>query len=100
MGDIVFTLKEGVSCKENYGLYLPTARYGISSLYAYVMMSGPRLKRNYELRRAIRFTDVATPTITSLLGFPLPRNSEGAELLEAFSEDFIKHVLRIDPIKW
>ena len=75
MGDIVFTLKEGVSCKENYGLYLPTARYGISSLYAYVMMSGPRLKRNYELRRAIRLTDVAAPNYNLPLGISSSKKS-------------------------
>ena len=91
IGDIIFTVRPGGLYNEGHGIYLPTAKFGMSSLYAFLLMTGPGLKKDYELKRPIWLVDVA-PTIAFLLGFPPPRNSEGAIIFEAFSEDFINYI--------
>jgi len=91
IGDIVFTVREGGLYNEGHGIYLPTAKFGMSSLYAFLIMVGPGLKEGYEPRRPIWLTDIA-PTIAFLMGFSPPKNSEGAILLSAFTEEFLRKV--------
>jgi len=86
IGDIIVTAREGGLYNEGHGIYLPTAKYGISSLHALLIMAGPGLKRNYELKRTVWLTDVA-PTIAYLMDIPPPRQAEGAVLYEALEEN-------------
>jgi len=86
IGDIVFTVREGGLYGEGHGVYLPTAEYGISSLHALLIMAGPGVKRNYELKRTVWLTDIS-PTIAHLMDIPPPKQAEGAILYEAL--DFI-----------
>jgi len=91
IGDIVFVAREGGLYNEGHGIYLPTARFGMSSLNAFLLMAGPGVKEGYELKKSVRLVDIA-PTVAFLLGFPPPKDSEGSILLEVLSEDFINHI--------
>ena len=91
IGDIIFVAREGGLYNEGHGIYLPTARFSMSSLNAFLLMAGPGVKKGYELKKPVRLIDVA-PTVAFLLGFPPPKDSEGSILLEALSEDFINYI--------
>jgi len=88
IGDIIFTVREGGKYSEGHGIYLPTARYGMSSIYAFILLAGPGIRENYEFKRPVHLIDLA-PTISFLLGFPPPQDSQGSILFEAFNEEII-----------
>jgi predicted AlkP superfamily phosphohydrolase/phosphomutase len=82
VGDIVVAVKEGGEYGEGHGTLIPTAKYGISSLSAILIMSGPGVQEGIKLQRPFWLTDVA-PTIAHLLDIPAPDTMEGAVLNEA-----------------
>jgi len=84
IGDIIVAVRPGGLYGEGHGHFLPTVDYGISSLKAVLVMAGPGLKRNYELKRPVWLVDVA-PTIAHLMGIPSPKQAEGKTLYEAFT---------------
>ncbi|RKY73539.1 phosphodiesterase, partial [candidate division KSB1 bacterium] len=84
IGDIIVAVRPGGLYGEGHGHFLPTVDYGISSLKAVLVMAGPGLKRNYELKRPVWLVDVA-PTIAYLMGIPSPKQAEGKTLYEAFT---------------
>ncbi len=67
-----------------HAYYLPTAKLGNYTISVPLIMTGPSIKKNIELKRPINLIDVA-PTLAHLLQIPTPRNSQGRvihELLE------------------
>lgn len=65
-----------------HGYYLPNVKVGEFSNSSLLIMKGPGVKRGEELRKPVRLMDIA-PTISYLLGIPVPRNSEGRVIHEA-----------------
>lgn len=79
IGDVVYALRP------EYGSHhgqLPTAELGIGSLRGLLIMKGPGVKRGYAIKRIVRGTDIV-PTVCYLLGFPIPRNTEGGVIYQA-----------------
>ena len=85
IGDIIVAVRPGGLYGEGHGHFLPTADYGISSLKAVLVMAGPGLKGNYELKRPVWLVDLA-PTIAHILGFPPPKHAEGKVIYEALED--------------
>ena len=87
---MINTMWNGVSkgfYNEGHGIYLPTAKFGINSLYAFLIMTGSNVKNEYELQGHIWLIDIAL-TLAFLIRFP-PRNCEGAIILDALDEGFL-----------
>ncbi len=85
IGDIIVAMRPGGLYGQGHGIFLPTADYGISSLKAVLIMAGPGVKKNYELKRPVWLVDVA-PTIAHLMNIPSPRQAEGKVLYEIFQD--------------
>ena len=66
-----------------HGQHLSTTRLGLGSIRSTFIMFGPRVRRGCKLLTQVRLVDVA-PTIAFALGIPVPAQSEGRVLLEAF----------------
>jgi len=64
-----------------HGYYLPNDKVGEFSNSSMLMIKGPGIKKGEELKKQVRLIDIA-PTISYLLGIPLPSNSEGRVLYE------------------
>ncbi|MBS7642183.1 MAG: alkaline phosphatase family protein [Candidatus Bathyarchaeia archaeon] len=65
-----------------HGYYLPNERMDRFSNTAIFIMNGPHVKKGEKLKKPIRLTDIA-PTISYLLGIPVPRDCEGRVIYEA-----------------
>lgn len=63
--------------------YLPTEKFGNFSNSVPLIMSGPGIKKNIKLKKPVNLIDLA-PTLSDLLDFPKPRNTEGRVLYELF----------------
>ncbi len=64
--------------------YLPNAKIGSFSLNSTIIMSGPGINRDLELKKAVNLTDVV-PTLAKLLNIPPPKCCEGRVLTEFLS---------------
>ena len=62
--------------------YLPTAKLGLCSDSATLIICGPGVKKGYRIQRLVWTIDV-TPTICYLLGIPPPTQSEGKVIWNA-----------------
>jgi len=69
----------------NHDPYLPTAKIGDLSVSAFLVLSGPGVKRGAELQRPVWLTDVA-PTICQLLELEPPRECEGRVIWEVLEK--------------
>ncbi len=87
IGDIVFAISPKFGAQ--HGPHLPTAKYGIGSLQGLLIMKGPGVKKNYLMKRTAWLTDIV-PTICYLTELPLPKNTEGAILYQAFQDPNFK----------
>ena len=65
-----------------HGYYLPNEKVGDFTNSSVLVMKGPGVKKGVELKKPVRLMDVA-PTISHLLGIPVPRDSEGRVIHEA-----------------
>ncbi len=83
IGDVVYALRPEFT--DEHGSQLPTAKLGDGSQYAILAMAGPGLKKAFTLERTCRLVDVI-PTICALTGWPVPGQTEGAILYQAFEE--------------
>ena len=82
VGDIMVCVAPGGDYGEGHGNLLPTARFGLSSIQATLVMAGPGVRRGHRVKRPVWLTDVA-PTIAHLMSIPAPATMEGAVLNEA-----------------
>jgi len=83
IGDVLFAFKAkfgGV-----HGTQLSTAKWGIGSMGSLLVMSGPGIKRGYELKRNVWLVDIV-PTICYLLDIPVPKDTEGSIIYQALEE--------------
>ncbi|MFB0562456.1 MAG: alkaline phosphatase family protein [Candidatus Lokiarchaeia archaeon] len=64
--------------------YLPNAKIGSFSVNSTIIMSGPGINRDLELKKAVNLTDVV-PTLAKLLNIPPPKHCEGRVLTEFLS---------------
>jgi predicted AlkP superfamily phosphohydrolase/phosphomutase len=83
-GDIVVAVRPDLVGHE-HGLNLPTARFGIGSAASLFIMAGPGVRQGVELTSLRWLVDVV-PTITHLLGFPVPRQCEGGIIYDALED--------------
>ena len=91
VGDVVYALRPEFDGA--HGRQLPSARLGLGSQHSVFVMAGPGVRRGAHLRRQVRPVDVA-PTISYLLGMPLPRDVEGGVIYEALEDpDWPLHAL-------
>ncbi len=61
--------------------HLPAYDLGLSSVKALSFFSGPGLKKNVKMDKAINLIDIA-PTCAHFMGFPIPAQAEGRVLQE------------------
>jgi len=83
IGDIVYALNPEFG--HEHGQQLPTARYGMGTMEAVLIMSGPGIKKNYKLKSIRWLVDVA-PTISYMMNMPPPRDAEGSVIYDALKE--------------
>jgi len=101
VGDVVFALR--VEYGHEHGQQLPPGNYGIGSISSVFMMSGPGVKKNYQMQSHRWLTDVA-PTISYLLDIPVPKDTEGGVMYDALIDPDMswkeKTDIRIERDKW
>ena len=83
VGDVVYAIRPEFT--DEHGSQLPTARLGDGSQYAILAMGGPGIKKGFTLERTCWLVDVV-PTICSMMGWPVPRHTEGAVLYQALED--------------
>lgn len=86
VGDLIVCVEPGGDYGQGHGNMLPTAKFGLSSLQATLVMAGPGVRSGVKLNRPVWLTDVA-PTIAHLMDVPAPATMEGAVVNEALSQD-------------
>jgi len=79
-GDVVYAINELMGGQ--HGCFLPSAEWGLGSLHGVFAMSGPGVKKGFELERNIWNIDLV-PTICYLNGWPMPANADGAVIYQA-----------------
>ena len=90
MGDVVYALRPEFDGA--HGKQLPSARLGIGGQHSTFIMAGAGVRRGVALQRQVRCADVA-PTLSYLLGVPMPEHVEGGVIYEAL-EDPNRHLPR------
>ena len=102
VGDVIYSIKPGYTIDE-HGDMLPTAEYGIGSMEAITIVSGPNIKHNYKINSSRWLIDIA-PTISYLLDLPTPKDAEGSIMYDILEDpDFkIKKTIKLqrDLEKW
>ncbi|MBW2063088.1 MAG: alkaline phosphatase family protein [Deltaproteobacteria bacterium] len=83
IGDVVYAIRPEFGSQ--HGSILPTAEYGVGSLKALFSMTGPGVKKGFRLKRTCWLPDIV-PTICYLMDWPLPEQTEGAVLYQAFKD--------------
>jgi predicted AlkP superfamily phosphohydrolase/phosphomutase len=87
IGDVVYALNPEFGGE--HGNFLPTAGWGIGSMKGLLIMSGPGIRRGTSLKRSVWLTDIV-PTICHLVDLPIPPDSEGAIIHQAFEDKDLK----------
>jgi hypothetical protein len=87
VGDVIYALYPWYSGQ--HGNILPAAEWGIGSLKALLTFTGPGIKKGYHLERTCNIIDIV-PTICYLMDLPLPTQTEGAILYQAFKNPDFK----------
>jgi hypothetical protein len=87
IGDVVYALYPWFGGE--HGHILPTAEWGIGSLKGLLTMTGPSIKKGHRLQRTVWLTDIV-PTICYLMNLPLPEQTEGAVIYQAFENPNMK----------
>ena len=82
-GDVVYALKHDHGSQ--HGPFLPTADYQGGSLRGLLAFSGPGIRKGAQIERNVWCIDMV-PTICHLTGWPVPRDTEGAVIYQAFEE--------------
>ena len=71
------------NCFGAHVYYLPTEKFGNYSNSVPLIMSGPGVKKDIELKNSVNLIDLA-PTFAHLLQIPRPKDSKGRILYEVF----------------
>lgn len=87
IGDVVYGIRPEVSGE--HGRQLPTGEYGMGSMKGLLIMAGPGIKKGVTLERTVWLTDIV-PTLCHLLDLPVPENTEGAIIYQAFEDPNMK----------
>ncbi len=87
VGDIVYGVRPEVSGE--HGRQLTTGEYGMGSMKGLLIMAGPGIKKGFSLKRTVWLTDIV-PTLCCLLDLPVPRDTEGAIIYQAFEDPNMK----------
>jgi len=82
-GDVVYALKHDHG--HQHGPFLPTADWQGGSLRGLFALSGPGIRKGVQIERNVWCIDLV-PTICHLAGWPMPRDTEGAVIYQAFDE--------------
>jgi predicted AlkP superfamily phosphohydrolase/phosphomutase len=82
-GDVVYAVYPNYGMQ--HGNILPTAEWGVGSLRGFLVFYGPNIKKGLRLSRTCGLTDVV-PTICYLLKWPVPAETEGCVLYQAFKD--------------
>lgn len=83
VGDVVYALDPAFDGA--HGKQLPTARLGIGAQHSLFVLAGAGVRKGLALRRQVRVVDVA-PTLSYLLGLPMPADVEGGVIYEALED--------------
>ncbi len=83
VGDVVYALSEEFG--NQHGPFLPTAEWGLGSMRGLFALAGPGIKKGVELERNVWCLDLV-PTLCYLLGWPIPRDAEGAVIYQALED--------------
>jgi predicted AlkP superfamily phosphohydrolase/phosphomutase len=65
-----------------HGANIPPSRLGLGSIRVPIILRGPGIKKNYNLKTHFRLIDIA-PTVSRILGIPTPSHCDGSLILEA-----------------
>ena len=87
IGDVIYALYPWYSGQ--HGNILPAAEWGVGSLKALLKFTGPGIKKGHRLERTCNLVDIV-PTICYLMDLPLPAQTEGAVLHQAFANPNMK----------
>lgn len=87
IGDVVYGINPEVSGE--HGRQLPTGEWGMGSMKGLFIISGPGIKKNFALKRTIWLTDIV-PTLCYLMDLPVPKDTEGAVIYQAFEDHDFK----------
>ncbi len=87
VGDVIYAIYPWYSGQ--HGNILPAAEWGIGSLKALLTLTGPGIRKGYRLERTCNLVDIV-PTICYLMDLPLPAQTEGAILYQAFKNSDFK----------
>ena len=82
-GDVVYALKHDHGSQ--HGPFLPTADYQGGSLRGLMAFSGPGIRKGVQIERNVWCIDMV-PTVCHLAGWPVPRDTEGAVIYQAFEQ--------------
>jgi predicted AlkP superfamily phosphohydrolase/phosphomutase len=83
VGDVVYALRPEFDAA--HGKQLPSAQLGIGGQHSVFIMAGAGVRRGVALQRQVRAVDVA-PTLSYLLGVPMPKDVEGGVIYEALED--------------
>jgi arylsulfatase A-like enzyme len=61
----------------------------MGSMKGLLIMAGPGIKKGFSLKRTVWLTDIV-PTLCCLLDLPVPRDTEGAIIYQAFEDPNMK----------
>ena len=82
-GDVVYALKHDHGYQ--HGPFLPTADWQGGSLRGLFALCGPGIRKGVQIERNVWCIDLV-PTICHLTGWPVPRDTEGAVIYQAFDD--------------
>lgn len=83
-GDIIYFLEEGFNRLHGDALSTTEGYFGTSVAPIFIA-AGPGIKQGLETERIIRQVDVA-PTVSALMGIPIPAQCEGAPVYQILQE--------------
>ena len=84
IGDIIYAVKPGYG--HEHGQQLPTAKFGrFGSLESLLVIAGPGIKKAAKIKPTRWLVDVA-PTVTYLLGIPVPTDTDGSIIYEILED--------------
>jgi len=66
-----------------HGEQLPSVDFSLGTIQAVFVLRGPGVKKGFRAKKPIFLRDVA-PTLSHLLGIPMPKDAEGRILHEFF----------------
>ncbi|MFC2159205.1 alkaline phosphatase family protein [Actinomycetota bacterium] len=88
IGDIVYAYDAGfgnIDKADIHGTVLPATDYGVGSMKGIFILKGPGIKKSVKLERNVGLIDLV-PTLCHLIGWPIPKDAEGAIIYQAMED--------------